>query len=118
MELTSSIKEYIEKRTETLEKLFLNDAELYIEVGKTSMHHKKGDYYKAEINIQIGENKFFAESEKENLYSAVDAVKDEIANLIKRSKAKKQTLFKRGAKSVKKMIKGISSRNPFTSKYE
>lgn len=118
MELTSSIKEYVEKRIETLTKFFSNSADLYIEVGKTSMHHKNGDYYKAEINLQTGENKFFAQSEKENLYSAVDAVKDEIANLIKRSKDKKQTLFKRGAKSVKKMVKGISSRNPFTSKYD
>ncbi len=118
MELTVPIKEYIEKRINTLNKFFSNDTELYVEVGKTSLHHKNGDYYKAEISMKSGEGSFFAVSEKENLYTAIDAVKDEISNLIKRNKDKKQTLFKRGAKSVKKMIKGISSRNPFTSKYE
>jgi len=118
MELTSSIKDYIEKRVEALNKFFSNDTELYVEVGKTSLHHKNGDYYKAEISMKSGESNFFAVSEKENLYTAIDAVKEEISNLIKRSKDKKQTLFKRGAKSVKKMIKGISSRNPFTSKYQ
>ncbi len=118
MELTVPIKEYIEKRINTLNKFFSNDTELYVEVGKTSLHHKNGDYYKAEISMKSGDGSFFAVSEKENLYTAIDAVKDEISNLIKRNKDKKQTLFKRGAKSVKKMIKGISSRNPFTSKYE
>jgi hypothetical protein len=32
-------------------------------------------------------------------------------------KDRNQTLFKRGATSVKKMMKGLSKRNPFTAKY-
>ena len=55
-------------------------------------------------------------SHKEDLYSAIDDVKEEAMVALVSMKDKKDTLFRRGARSVKKMLKGISKRNPFTSK--
>jgi len=43
--------------------------------------------------------------------------KENLFNEIEKNKDRKQTLFKRGASSVKKMEKGLSKRNPSTSKY-
>jgi ribosome-associated translation inhibitor RaiA len=73
--------------------------------------------FKAEFDISINGEKFFAMSEKEDLYTAIDDAKEEIVRKIADSKDRRKTLFKRGASSVKKMLKGISDRNPFTSKY-
>ena len=54
---------------------------------------------------------------KEDIYDAIDSAKEELLRQIKSNKEKKQTLFKRGSLSIKKMLKGISDRNPFNSKY-
>lgn len=119
MELTSAISDYANKRLLGIEK-FVKDGEemiAYIEVGKTTNHHKQGDVFRAEFNIEISGTKFYTFSEKEDLYEAIDDAKKEIIRQITSNKDRRQTLFKRGAKSVKKMLKGISDRNPFTSKY-
>jgi len=90
---------------------------VYVEVGKTTNHHKQGNYFKAEFDVTIDGEKFFTTSEKSDLYKSIDDAKDELVRKIKSNKNKKETLYKRGAISVKKMIKGVSRRNPFTSKY-
>lgn len=89
---------------------------MQVEVGKTTNHHKNGEVYKAEIDIRVGGKKFFAESSNEDLYSAIDEAREAVVRELTHNKDRDQTLFKRGAISVKKMLKGLSSRNPFTSK--
>jgi putative sigma-54 modulation protein len=118
MELTDALSDHVNKRLSSLEK-FVKTGSIsgYVEVGKTTNHHKQGDVYKAELDININGERFFAMSEQSDLYTAIDDAKEEIARKITHNKDRKQTLFKRGAASVKKMIKGISKRNPFTSKY-
>mgnify|MGYP003423114230 CR=1 FL=1 len=118
MELTSAISEYVNDRLSKIEKYSKQGAlSGHVEIGKTTNHHKQGEVYKAEFDININGEKFFVVSEKEDLYSAIDDAKEEIVRKITHTKDRKQTLYKRGAASVKKMLKGISNRNPFTSKY-
>jgi ribosomal subunit interface protein len=118
MELTGAIADYVNKRVSSLEK-FSKGVEItgYVEVGKTTNHHKQGDVFKCEFDLNIDGGKFFAMSEKSDLYSAIDDAREQIANNVTSAKDRKKTLFKRGATSVKKMLKGLSKRNPFTSKY-
>ena len=118
MELTIAISDYIDKKIESINRLVspTEDINVYVEVGKTSNHHKQGDYFKAEFDVEINGEKFFTNSEKSDLYKAIDDAKDEVVRKIKSNKKRKSTLFKRGAISIKKMIKGISGRNPSTSK--
>jgi putative sigma-54 modulation protein len=119
MELTDAISDYVNKRLSGIEK-FVKDGEkvvTYVEVGKTTNHHKQGDVYRAEFNIKMQGENFYTFSEKEDLYGAIDDAKEELVRRIISDKTRKKTLFKRGAISVKKMLKGISDRNPFTSKY-
>ncbi len=118
MELTGAISDYINKRLESVQK-FSKDGVVsgYVEVGKTTNHHNKGEFFKAEFDLMINGVRYFASSEKDNLYVAIDDGREEIIRTLTHDKDRKQTLFKRGAMSVKKMLKGISKRNPFTSKY-
>ena len=118
MDLTPSIGDYVNKKIESINKFveFGQEINIYVEVGKTTNHHKQGNYYKAEFDVTIDGEKFFTVSEKSDLYKAIDDSKDQIIKTIKNYKKRKNTLFKRGAISVKKMIKGISKRNPVTSK--
>jgi putative sigma-54 modulation protein len=123
IELTETIKDYVLKRVTNLEKLLSNiekekgEALVNFEVVKTTNHHKTGVIFHADCKISIDGKEFFGKSDHEDLYSAIDEVKDTLFNEIQKNKDRRQTLFKRGAASVKKMFKGLSKRNPFTSKY-
>ena len=123
IELTEAIKEYVGKRVTNLEKLLSGleakkgEARVNFEVIKTTNHHKAGEIFHASCMISIDGKKFYGESDHEDLYSAIDEVKETLFSDIQKNKDRRQTLFKRGAMSVKKMLKGLTKRNPFTSKY-
>lgn len=123
MELTDAIKDYVVKKVTNLEKLLSNietnkgEAKVKFEVAKTTNHHKTGEIFHANCTINIDGQNYYGESNHEDLYTAIDVVKEQLFNDIGKNKDRKQTLFRRGAASVKKMAKGLSKRNPFTSKY-
>ena len=123
IELTEAITDYVLKKVTNLEKLLSNieaekgEARVSFEVVKTTNHHRAGEIFQASCSININGNKFYGESDNEDLYTAIDEVKETLFNDIQKNKDRRQTLFNRGARSVKKMLKGLSKRNPFTSKY-
>jgi putative sigma-54 modulation protein len=117
IDLTDAIRDHVNKKIESLERFIAEDSVVYVEVAKTTMHHKNGEHFKAEIDIRSDGQKFFAMAEKEDLHGAIDQAKEDIQRVITYQKDKKEGLYRRGARSVKKMLKGLSKRNPFTSKY-
>ncbi len=122
IELTEAIKDYVSKRVTNLEKLLTRiegsggRVMANFEVSKSTNHHKAGEVFHADCLIRIDGKEFYSSAEKEDLYAAVDDVKDSLYNEINKNKDRTQTLFKRGGASIKKMLKGLSRRNPFTSK--
>ncbi len=53
----------------------------------------------------IGGKLFRVESENDDLYASIDEVRDDLEEEIKKFKAKKDTIFIRGARSIKKMMR-------------
>ena len=123
MELTPAIQDYVNKRVTNLEKLLRNieeqggEVKVRFDVEKTTNHHKAGEVFHADCSINTKNGEFYSGADREDLYAAIDEVKENLFNEIQKNKDRKQTLFRRGALSVKKMLKGLSKRNPFTSKY-
>ena len=80
IELTPSIAEYVEKRLEPILEMLKGheSLELDAEVGKETMHHHKGPYFKASFHLHLGSNHFQAEEEHEDLYAAIDNARDEL----------------------------------------
>jgi putative sigma-54 modulation protein len=118
IELTEEIKDYVFKKVNTLEKFFSGmEAQADFEVLKTTNHHKAGEIFQASCKITAAGEVFYGESNDEDLHRSIDAVRETLFREITKNKDKRQTLYKRGASSVKKMLKGLSDRNPFTSKY-
>ena len=80
-DLTPAIEDYVNKKISSLEKfLEKKDEEVIceVEIGRTTMHHKSGDIFKAEVNIvQPGNKQIFAVAEEPDLYTAIDIVRDE-----------------------------------------
>ena len=111
LSLSDAIEEYVEKKVGALSK-YLNEDELVsVEVGKTTRHHKSGEIFKAEIFIRGGGKEYYAISEKEDLYAAIDDVKDEMVREITSSKDKTKTLLRRGGARIKNLIKRLTWKN-------
>ncbi len=113
-EITPAIFEYVNKKVSSLAKfLHLKDEALSeVEIGRTTTHHKSGDIFRAEINItEPGAKQIYAQAEEGDLYTAIDVVRDEAERNIVSKKNKYRTLFRKGATSVKNLLKRIDPRN-------
>ncbi len=107
--LTPSISEYAEKKLKMLEK-FLTDVDavlINMEVGKTTKHHKSGDFFRAEVHLIVGGEDYYAVSETDNLYASIDAVKDDIVHELTSKRKKTMRMLRKGGAKIKDIIKGI-----------
>lgn len=119
IDLTDAIREYVHSKVSALEKLIGNDENinLYVEIGKESNHHNKGeDVYMCEVRMRFAGKDYYVKNFNADLYAAVDQTKDDLLRDVKSDKNKGQTLFIRGARSLKKRIKGMKPWWPFGGK--
>jgi ribosomal subunit interface protein len=108
MELTPALSDYTEKRLGTITKYTEGTAQIAVEIGKTTMHHRNGEIFRAEVNVITPLGKQYrAVSEKIDLYEAIDDIRAEIVREIKAGKSKTQTLFRRGSQKIKNLVKGV-----------
>lgn len=108
LELTPAIKSYVEEKLLQVEKLVdisTGGVRAEVEVGKTTDHHRHGDIFKAEFNLQVNGSQFRSEVTGADLYAALDEAKDELVRQITSQKDKNQTLFRRGARRLKNLLR-------------
>jgi len=111
-ELTQSIRGYVNKKISAVEKhigVGSEDVLAQVDVGVTTHRHKAGNIFRAEVHITGGGLDLYADSEQEDLYAAIDVVKDEIIHALEHSKERRITLTRRGAEMVKYMMKGLKN---------
>ncbi len=106
IKLSPSIKQYIEEKIGGLEK-FLRKynpqlVEARVEVGKITRGQRRGDIFRAEVNLSINGQLIRVEKTEESLMAAIDLAKDELRREIRQNKDKRMTMFVRGARSWKK----------------
>ena len=79
--LTPSLKEYIEKKFQPLSR-FLKRYEragehvLFVEIARTTKHHKKGPVFYGEVTLSIEKKVFRAEVQSNDVRVVVDQLKD------------------------------------------
>ncbi len=111
IESTEAIENYLDKRLKNLDKLVRDDgAHATVELGKTTEHHKQGDVFRAEIHLHTKGKEFYIAVEKDDLYSAIDEMRDAITLEIKKFKGKSETIFRRSARTVKDIMRGLDPR--------
>lgn len=106
--LTPSIKTYLQEKLDALDKFLPKDESIFadVELAKTTKHHQKGDIFKAEVNLKLPGRLIRAVAEKWDLRVAIDAVKDELQREITMNKEKNISLYRRGARLLKKLLRG------------
>lgn len=100
---------YLDKKLESLAKLVAVDdpaVMVDVELGRTTRHHQTGDVFFAEINIHRGKESFRAVSDRSDLMSAIDGMRDSIARELSSRKDKQVSLVRRSGQFAKMLLRG------------
>jgi len=104
LEITDAIQSYVEEKVEALSKIcssFDPADELRIEIGKMTQHHAKGPFFRAEMSLHLPGKDLRAVEEAEDLYEAIDKVKDQMRRQLSEYKEKLQDRSKKGVRPGK-----------------
>ena len=88
MELTQAIRDYAEEKITSLEKFFEGIIRADIDMGMGSHHHNKGKIFYAEVNLSIPQHMVRVVKEEDDLYKAIDKVKDQLKIDLEKMKEK------------------------------
>lgn len=109
IELTPDIHGYIAKKMASLNKYaehFGAAASAHVEVGRTTRHHRTGNVFRVEIRVHVPRRELRAEALGTTVFEAVDKARDDIDGELERYKERAVDLKKRGARMVKKILRG------------
>ncbi len=108
LDLTEPIKAYATGKILAISK-FLHksgdEAVTIIELERTTDHHNKGEVYRTVINLTVSGKLYRAEVTNSDLYASIDLAKDELARELIGDKNRKETLFRRGARLAKRILR-------------
>lgn len=110
LELTDSISAHVRERMASLERMVRrwgDEAEAYVEVGRTTRHHRQGDVYRAEMNLRFPGAMLRVVRQGADLHSAIDVMRDEMLQELSKFQGKRRELFERGARAFK-FLKSLS----------
>lgn len=110
IELTPALHDYVFDKVNSLERFLPYDKNTImasVEIGKTTNHHKLGDFFRSEINLSFSGQSLRVEAEESDLYVAIDIAKNNLSESIKAVNKKKNTLFKRGGRILKGILRGF-----------
>lgn len=105
-EITPALLSLLDQKILPLEKFMPDaaDTNCDIELEKTTEHHS-GKIYRAEVNLFHGGKMYRAEATEEQIEQAIDAIRDDLRRELRRDHAKKQSMFRKGGRSIKKMLR-------------
>ncbi|PIR66829.1 MAG: ribosomal subunit interface protein [Parcubacteria group bacterium CG10_big_fil_rev_8_21_14_0_10_36_14] len=107
IESSSALSEYLEEKISPLEKYLENFGtphDLRVELEKTTRHHQSGPLFRAEANINIPGHFFRVEQTAEDIYSAIDMLKNDLERQLSDYSDKLRTKKCEGGREAKDML--------------
>lgn len=111
MEMTDAIRSYALEKMRTLEKYVARDdtsGKLTIELSRTTTHHAHGDVFEAEGILHIRGKETTLRTTQNDLYKAIDILKDMLTRELAQHKDKERSIFRRSAHEVKALFKRLT----------
>ena len=108
IESSPALNRYLEEKLGPLEKYVENFGtphDLRVELEKTTRRHKTGPFFRAEANINIPGQMFRAEQTANDLYGAIDLLKDDVERQLMQYSDKLRTKQRRGGRKAKDMLR-------------
>jgi ribosomal subunit interface protein len=110
MEMTDAIRRYTLEKMRMLEKYVPSkdtSANLTVELSKTTNHHAHGDVFQAEGRLHIRGKETTLATTQDDLYKAIDILKDMLTRELAQHKDKERSVFRRSAHKVKALFKKL-----------
>ncbi|MAF59629.1 MAG: ribosome-associated translation inhibitor RaiA [Candidatus Pacebacteria bacterium] len=107
VELDPHMGTYLDEKLVVLEK-YVDKEDESVKLDFEIEHlkkHKKGDVYKAEINVLVGGKMVRAEAKGTTLQEVIDKVQDESARNLRKLKKKRFSMLKRRGAKMKEMLR-------------
>jgi putative sigma-54 modulation protein len=104
LDLTDAIRVYTEGKINSLGRYISNIEHVDVMIGMDNKHHQKGKIYFAEFNIKVMNKKLSIKKEAEDLYKAIDKVKDHLKVELEKIKGKVKNIDKKVLRDVKSYI--------------
>jgi putative sigma-54 modulation protein len=111
LEITDAIREYTFEKMKSIEKLVPKDdtsSKVTVDLTKTSNHHVHGQVFQAEAHLHVRGKNISVKTTQEDLYKAVDVIKDMLVRELSQHKDKDRSIFRRSAHSVKALFKKLA----------
>lgn len=91
VELTPGIKDYVQDKMDMLEKYLgkIDALNCEVELAMAVGNQNSGKIYRAEVNLEVPGELLRVEKTEEELFKAIDKVKDHLVRSIKRYKEKR-----------------------------
>ncbi len=91
VDLTSPLNQYINQKIGSLSRFVKSFdkegvAEIWLEISRTTKHHRQGKVFRAEANLRLPGKILRAESENWDIRIAIDQIKDKMQREIKKYK--------------------------------
>lgn len=91
LDLTPAIREYIEEKIGSLDRFLKrfevkSEVEVFVEIARTTKHHRHGNVLYAEATVPIGKKILRAEHFDWDIRVAIDKVRDKLQQEIKKYK--------------------------------
>lgn len=86
IELTDAIRAYVEEKFTTLEKFTPKIMMIDVTIGMDTTHHQKGNIFTCAANVEIPGDLLRVERTAEDLYKAIDKVKDHLRETLAQRK--------------------------------
>jgi ribosomal subunit interface protein len=100
IDLTDAIHAYVQEKMDMLEK-YLGDVQVIncdVEVGLVVGGQNKGEIHRCEVNLEVPGEIIRVEKTSEDLYKAIDKVKDHLPRSIKKYKEIRMDKKRKGEK--------------------
>ena len=110
-DLTEGIKLYATEKTAALNKFFPDNgahAAFNLRLGKVANSHQNGKIFYADVSVKTPEKNFGALVESEDIYAALDLLKDDLAHNIAHYKDKSHSKNIRSARKFKEELHTVA----------
>lgn len=107
-ESTAALQEYVEKHLSKLDALVDDEdsaAYAQIELEKIVADQNSGDIYRAEINLRTSGHDYYVDEKANDIYVAIDQLRDTIIREVKERVKKDRTKIRQGARAIKQMLR-------------
>ncbi len=106
VEVGDELKEYAEKRMLDCAKLLKDDTAAICDVEFTDDHaQEKGAVFQVKANLEADGTLYHARATEESFEAAVDKVKDELQQELRRAKEKREDAIRKGGMEAKESLR-------------